>query len=139
MRFEDVRIFKLPFKRFKQGAAMTIPGIGIFVGEGWERDLNLLRHEFGHVLQYRKWGFLHFWKHIAPDSLKSARRAEKRLFNHMETWTEWSANRLSYEYFSQPHNWNFNRFPIKPPAESLAGKPKFSVDNDEFIRKWMDG
>ncbi|NLO71592.1 MAG: hypothetical protein GX102_11765 [Porphyromonadaceae bacterium] len=139
MRFEGVRVFKLPFKRFKNGAAMTIPGIGIFVGRGWESNLGLLRHEFGHILQYRKWGFLLFWRQIAPDSLKSAWKAEKSILNHMETWTEWSANKLSFDYFNQPDNWNFFQFPIKPPIGSLTGKPKFTVDNDEFVREWLEG
>lgn len=139
MRFEGVRIHKLPFKRFKEGAAFALPGIGIFVGKGQENNKQLLMHEFGHILQFRKWGFWLFWKHIAPDSLKSARRANKNLGSHMETWTEWSANRLSYDYFKQPTDWNLKRFPISPFTENLTAKPKFTKTNDDFLKNWVEG
>lgn len=139
MKFEGVRVFLLPFKRFKEGAAFALPGIGIFIGKGCETDRQLLRHEFGHMLQYRKWGFWLFWKHIAPDSLRSAKKAQKYVHNHMDTWTEWSANRLSYDYFMQPEDWNLRRFPIKPGSKNIAGKPKFTENNDDFLKNWVEG
>ncbi len=137
MKFEGVRVFSLPFKRFREGSAVTIPGIGVFVGKGWENDMDLLRHEFGHILQYRKWGFWLFWKHIALDSLQSARKNASN-HHHMLTWTEWSANRLAYEYFGKPDNWNTRHFPIQPPPENHVGKPKFAENNDEFLKNWVD-
>lgn len=139
MKFEGVRVFLLPFKRFKEGAAFALPGIGIFIGKGHETDYELLRHEFGHLLQYRKWGFRLFWRHIAPDSLKSARKARKNNHNHMNTWTEWSANRLAYDYFKQPADWNQKRFPIMPGSENIAATPKFTKNNEEFLKNWVEG
>ncbi|MFV0390467.1 MAG: hypothetical protein ACK5KP_01055 [Paludibacteraceae bacterium] len=135
--FEGVRVFKLPFDRFKNGAAVTIPGLGIFVGKGHENDLDLIRHEFGHILQFRKWGFRLFWKHIAADSLKSAKNALTNR-QHMQTWTEWSANRLAYDYFQQPEDWDMLNFPIKPSADNLGVKPKFARNNEAFEEKWLD-
>lgn len=138
MKFEGVHIFVLSFKNFKHGAAVTIPWLGIFVGKGFENDQDLLRHEFGHVLQFRKWGFWMFWRHIATASLLSAKHSRKYAINHMHTWTEWSANKLSYEYFDKPGNWNFNSFPVSPMAENKLSKPRFSVDNEDFITKWVN-
>ena len=33
----------------------------------------------------------------------------------MHTWTEWSANLLSYDYFGQPEDWDEIRFPLQSP------------------------
>lgn len=135
MRFEGVKVISLPFRWIKEGAAFTLPGIGIFVAKESRKDTQLLMHEFGHILQFRKWGGWLFWKHIAPDSLKSARQSQN---NHMDCWTEWSANRLSYEYFEKPDSWNFNRFPILPSGKHITGKPKFTANNEEFLEKWVE-
>ncbi|NLI72647.1 MAG: hypothetical protein GX361_07975 [Bacteroidales bacterium] len=138
MKFEGVRVFVLPFKRFKEGAAFALPGIGIFIGKGYETDYELLRHEFGHLLQYRKWGFWLFWKHIALDSFKSARKARKHAHNHMHTWTEWSANRLAYEYFNKPADWDQKRYPIMSVSEGIADTPKFTKNNEDFLKNWVE-
>ncbi len=138
MRFHNVRIYRVNFGNFKKGAALTIPRIGIFVGKGMENDLNLLRHEFGHILQFRKWGFWFFWRHIAKTSLDSAHASRKSHRKHQHTWTEWSANRLSYNYFNCPDDWNFRRFPIHPDTEDHYSKPEFARNNDEFISGWLE-
>ena len=138
MKFEGVRIFKLNFGNFRKGAAVTIPGFGIFVGKGMEYDLNLLRHEFGHILQFRKWGFWFFWRYIANTSLDSAHASRKEHRLHQHTWTEWSANWLSYHYFNCPDDWNFRRFPIHPALENTYSKPKFAQSNAEFIKNWVE-
>ena len=36
--------------------------------------------------------------------------------NYNETWSEWSANLLSYQYFNQPKNWDFTDYPIWVPS-----------------------
>lgn len=93
--FEGVRVFILNFGNFKNGAAMTSPGIGIFVGPNGANDIDLLRHECGLIIQYDKWGNKIFWVYIVPASLAITNRANKDYsFNHMDTWTEWSANHL---------------------------------------------
>ncbi|MBP1664564.1 MAG: hypothetical protein H6Q19_1704 [Bacteroidetes bacterium] len=134
MKFQGIRIFQLNIGNFKKGAAMTIPGIGIFVGKGMQHDTELLRHEFGHVLQCRKWGFWFFWRSIASDSLKSALNQKRKYAPHMHTWTEWSANWLAYQYFDKPGDWNFSRFPITPAGESRVSKPKFAWRRRIHIR-----
>lgn len=130
MKFEGIHIFSLPFETFKQGAAVTIPGIGIFIGKGQEENIDLLRHELGHILQYRKWGFWNFWTRIAPTSLKSARNKHKDIESHMDTWTEWSANQLSYDYFHNPENWNFHQFPLHPAKTNRYKYPNFLAKNE---------
>jgi hypothetical protein len=77
--FEGVRVYSLNFGIFKKGAAMTIPCLGIFVSRQSLKDTDLLRHEFGHILQARKFGTLAYWRHIVPASLKSARLAHINL------------------------------------------------------------
>jgi hypothetical protein len=100
--FEGIKVYGLGFGYFKRGAAVTIPGVGIFVGKHDLTNQALLKHEFGHILQYNKWGFMFFWFRIAPVSLISAWRSRfDSNFNHMNTWTERSANCLSYRYFKK--------------------------------------
>jgi hypothetical protein len=132
-RFENISLIPLNAGIFKRGAAVTIPGLGIITGNAGIKNHDLLRHEFGHILQFRKWGFLFYWFRIAPDSVLSARKAIKsKTYNHMDCWTEWSANLLSYQYFNKPSDWNFTRFPIGPPAGVVTSLP-------EFLRKEING
>lgn len=69
----------------------------------------MMRHEFGHVLQYKNIGFVKYYGVLAPASLSSA---TNNLNNHNLFWTETWANYLSYNYFNQPSNWNFS-YPIQ--------------------------
>ena len=136
MKFEGVRVFRLNFGNFKRGAALTVPGVGIFIGSNSANDFELLCHEFGHILQCRRWGFWVFWRHIAWGSLQSAYHSRKGRSIHQKYWTEWSANRLSCEYFNATDSWNYRRYPTHPGAS--ASKPRFAANNDEFIRNWID-
>lgn len=112
-KFEGVTVFIINIKSFNRGAAVTIPGLGIFVGKKHSQNIDLLRHEFGHMLQFRQNGFFYFWFKIALASLRSAFLSKKRENHiHMHTWTEYSANQLSYEYFNRPYNWDFRNFPL---------------------------
>lgn len=138
MKFQGINIYRLNVGNFRHGAAVTIPGIGIFVGRGMEDDLDLLRHEFGHILQFRKWGFLFFWRSVASASLKSARNQRRKFIPHMDTWTEWSANWLSYKHFGMPDDWDHRRFPVAPGNESRVSKPKFMASNEKFIAEWLE-
>ena len=113
--FEGIRILTINSRSFNRGAAMTIPGIGIVVGKEQAGNTGLLRHEFGHVLQCRQKGIFFFWLRIAPVSLWSSFKTRiNRNHVHMHTWTEWSANLLSYHYFNQPGAWDFDTYPIRP-------------------------
>lgn len=59
-KFEGVTVFIINIKSFNRGAAVTIPGVGIFVGKKHSQNIDLLRHEFGHMLQFRQNGFFIF-------------------------------------------------------------------------------
>ncbi len=108
--FEGVRIYASEVGDLKYGAAFTLPGVGIFVNPRDVYNLDLLRHEFGHVLQAREWGMAFFYGTVVPVSLESTQNG----FRHQETWTEWYANKLSYEYFGRPTDWNMTRYRISP-------------------------
>jgi hypothetical protein len=52
-------------------------------------------------------GAIIHWGRIVPNSLLRASIDNNiRSFNHNDTWTEWSANRFSYEYVNKPTDWN---------------------------------
>ena len=110
-RFENIKIFSI--SPFCLRGAFAFPGIGIFVSENFAANLNLFRHEFGHILQFRKFGFFCFWFKIAPVSLKSAHLSRKNQnHRHMNTWTERNANELAYNYFGKPADWDFINYPV---------------------------
>lgn len=113
-KYEGVNVYALNGKNFKHGAAVTIPGIGIFIGINQQNNTGLLRHEFGHVLQRKDKGFIFFWFYVAPLSLWSAAKSRKNKNHvHMRSRSEWTANLLSYNYFQQPLDWDFDKYPIK--------------------------
>lgn len=108
---EKVKIFYFP--KFLLKGAFAFPGIGIFVNEIYTGNKNLLMHEFGHILQFRKYGFFVFWLKIAPASFFSAMKSRIYLrHQHKLTHTEIDANLLAYNYFNKPADWNFGQFPI---------------------------
>ena len=110
-RFENIKIFSIPSYCLR--GAFAFPGIGIFVNENFTANKNLYRHEFGHILQFRKYGFFYFWFKIAPISVKSSYNSRKRPSHiHMNTWTERNANELAYNYFDKPTDWDFVNYPV---------------------------
>ncbi|WP_192349070.1 hypothetical protein [Algoriphagus sp. Y33] len=131
--FEGVRVFTTEVGSFGQGAAATLPRIGIFVNPNAKYNINLLRHEFGHVLQAKKWGANFFYGSIVAASLMSADAANNGAFDHQSTWTEWTANLLSWRYFGRPNNWDMKNYPIFPNQHSsmLAYPPKSINLNDK--------
>lgn len=117
-----VSCFTCTIGELKNRAAVCLPGIGIFVHPKDIRNISLLRHEFGHILQAQKWGKLFFYRYIARESLNSARRASRdREFIHQHTWTEWTANRLAYYFFKRPADWDMKNYPIHPPLTEREG------------------
>lgn len=83
---------------------MTLPGICIVVYPGansTSRNIDLLRHEFGHILQSRKTGVLLFYLRIGIPSLYSAMRNGKRGHRHHDFWTEVWANELAVAHFKK--------------------------------------
>jgi len=117
------------------GAAFTLPGVGIFVNPNDVDNIDLLRHEFGHILQARNWGMNFFYEKIVPASLKSA---SGNKYWHMNTWTEWSANRLSYIYFGKPDDWNHSKYPIWPTKSRPGVMNPWSNGPFDFKFNWLD-
>ncbi|HPG34397.1 MAG: hypothetical protein H6541_02165 [Lentimicrobiaceae bacterium] len=128
LQFEGIRIVCINAFLFRRGAAVTIPGVGIITGKSGACDINLLRHEFGHILQFRQQGACFYWCYIAPASLLSAIKAHRHYaYRHMSCWTEWSANLLSYRYFNEPESWDHLNFPVRN-SYVLSGKQSFRVN-----------
>jgi len=125
-----------------QGAAFTLPAIGIFMG--CRQSPNnfpsaypdyLAMHEYGHILQAKDKGLFFYYGIIAPLSLCSAfwsvttgmmarilkkinSRISLRSYPHHNTWTEWNASRRAKVYFNE-NNWPEKWFPTR----KADGKP----------------
>lgn len=123
-KFHGVNVYEAMAGDFADGAAVTLPGKGIFLGGKGSYLASLrynsyeywvIRHEFGHILQERYHGPFAY-RIIAQESLASAIFDRKELFgykhSHQNFWTETYANHLAYNYFQSPSNWP-NYFPIE--------------------------
>jgi hypothetical protein len=120
--FCGVSCFTSTWGELKNRAAIALPGIGIFINPADVNNISLLRHELGHILQAKKWGKLFFYRYIAKESILSAKRSNHDpKFIHQHTWTEWTANRLSYYFFKRPDDWDMKSYPICPPLDAHEG------------------
>ncbi len=112
--FENTSIYESAL--CKKGHGLTIPQIGIITYQGAFSkglDLGLIKHEFGHILQYRNVGIIKFYFGIGLPSLMSALKASfNKSYRHQTHLVEIDANRLSFNYFNQPKNWDLKRFPV---------------------------
>lgn len=122
------------------GQAITFPGVGIVVNRGDLSDVDLLRHEFDHILQAQKigkFGNSGFYGKIGIPSITNTiiQRNKKRHHNHKDTWNESLANDLSYEYLGRPSDWNFTRLPTSPPDHYSHNKYP-SMRPTEFYEKF---
>ena len=66
-KFQNIRVYCSTVGALKRRAAIAIPGIGIFIHPADINNTDLLRHEFGHILQRKKFGFFlntHTLQHI---------------------------------------------------------------------------
>lgn len=105
--FEDTKVFEAKWLGEigidAQGA--TVPDVGIIVGKGTytsgsDIGKELLQHEYGHVLQYKRVGAKAYYSVITPESIASASYSNYNpLYNHDSFWTETWANYLSKHYF----------------------------------------
>jgi len=114
---EGVKVFESPalggYFSAKGYSGVTIPEHGITVGlDVYKNDEDMVRHEFGHILQYREVGPLAYYRIIAKESLLSAAMHNKLGWNHNTFWTETWANYLSSGYFSD-RPWNETEYPIQ--------------------------
>jgi RHS repeat-associated protein len=132
--FEGVSVYTTTFGACKDRAAFTVPGVGIFVNPKDVNNLDMLRHEFGHVLQYRAWGTFFYYSQIVPTSIQSAFSTNSDI-EHQQTWTEWSANFLSWSYFGFPNDWDRKQYPLNPSAKAYQslrfGSPIYPVGMSE--------
>lgn len=121
--FEDAVV--LPHKNLESTEAYTLPISGDFNGQkingvihispefyskfDRESTKDLLRHEYGHILQRRLLGADRWWINVAGASLYSA---ATKGGEHQKSWTEVQANKLSFDYFGQPSDWNKKSYPV---------------------------
>lgn len=56
----------------------------------------------------------------------------------MDTWCEWSANRLSYQYFNKPSDWNMRDYPIWYEKIRADNLPPFVEGPFDFKLNWLD-
>ena len=100
--FKDASVFEA---KWIGESGATVPDVGIIVGKGTytsgsEVGKELLQHEYGHVLQYKKVGPKAYYSVIAPESAASASYScINPLYNHDSFWTETWANFLSKQFF----------------------------------------
>ena len=96
-----------------EGGGMTVPP---FIYLGYTDNLpskyvkDLKRHEYGHILQFAALGFSmtrYLWYIGTPSICSAGIRPE----NHNTFITEVAANKLSYEFFGRPKDWNHESFP----------------------------
>lgn len=109
----DTKINDSNIGDLKYGAAYTTPWNGINLSYAYYSkypgDLrDLVRHEFGHILQARANGNTGF-VYMAVSSFISAATDPA---NHQTNWTETTANALSYYYFGFPGDWNHSDYPV---------------------------
>ncbi len=111
--FHGVPIHDSQIGDLKTGGAFTVPYAGIFVSKSYYADkpkayMDLLRHEFGHSIQYQKYGVGYFGV-VAPVSIWSAYTDPGG--HQYNSWTENEANSLSFEFFGRPSDWNHVAYP----------------------------
>ena len=104
--YKGILVFETPYVN---GGAMTLPGIGIFLNPGdFESDPDVLRHEWGHILQSYLTGRVMFYNVIGVGSLISTQLPGR----HQDRWTEKSANQLAYWALGKPKDWNHYVYPV---------------------------
>jgi hypothetical protein len=111
--FEGVDVHDSNVGNLEFGAAFTTPLTGrsisfSYYGNKPKAKKHLLRHEFGHILQDRRYGGAYFYGVVVPVSIASVLSDDP----HQETWVEKEANTLSYIYFQMPTDWNTTDYPI---------------------------
>jgi hypothetical protein len=119
--FMGVKIVDSTIGDLDEGAGVTLPGLGIHISEDYwrnakdrpnataaERRRNLIRHEYGHILQHRKFGDI-YYAHMATRSFASAWLQSE---DHETSFTEIEANTLSYFELGFPLDWNMTVYPI---------------------------
>ena len=103
------------------GGAVTLPPF-VFTAPGRGKNEDLMRHEYGHILQYGGLSFLSgslitgyglYLTGIGVPSVFSAYKANTDPnYRHQESYTEQTANQLNYWFQGMPTNWNHTKYPV---------------------------
>ena len=130
-KFEGVSVFESSYLGNIKGAhgGVTVPGYGIIVGKGvftsvdWDKAM--LQHEFGHILQFRKFP-ISYYRVVVPESLASCTYARIKgdLSLHWNYWTETWANYLSESYFGKKWKGSLPSYPVANISSSNLSKMK---------------
>lgn len=133
---EGVRIIQQV--AIRANTAFTLPGFGIVVHPSVAGDIDLLCHEFGHILQARAWGLIYYYNTVAPASIESFNKSLITSgYSHDDTWTEWSASRMAYEYFGRPGTWNFTSYPVTWVHNRPGNWSPDSNGPFDFLYNWV--
>lgn len=72
----------------------------------------LLRHEYGHWLQYRDVNFLNYYKNYAlPSIIHYLKNPDLKTYLYMRYPPERDANNRSYIHFNSPSDWDGINYP----------------------------
>jgi len=105
LEIEGVSVF---ICQWMKGHGCALPPFGILVGPDHNQDL--IRHEFGHILQYKSRGFFRFYFQVGIPSLlnlfllgleKWISGKNQIIPLHSELTVEKEANALSFSYFNK--------------------------------------
>ncbi len=112
-KFHGTAVYESSFLGYGYNSAgLCLPGIGIFIGKDtYSLDLDVIRHEYGHILQAQMIGYIPFYLLVGIPSLLSA-WTHGYGKGHQQYWTEGWCNSLAKEYFSEAP-WPDVRFPVR--------------------------
>jgi hypothetical protein len=69
----------------------------------------LIRHEYGHWIDWTDNGSFYYYNQVAPASASwAARCKDSSPRGYSAYWTEKKANTLAYYHFGRPNWWNIN-------------------------------
>lgn len=120
-KFNDVSIYESSWLgKGYSTAGLALPGIGIIVGQysySILKNVNLIKHEYGHFLQCKMTGKFRFYLFVGLPSLMSA-FTNGFGKGHDQFWTELWANQLARSYFdSEP--WSNASYPCSDISKKL--------------------
>lgn len=128
-KYEGVSIYETSRLGYGYNSAgLALPGFGIIIGDGTfskAQDEDVVRHEFGHILQARTIGYICFYLFVGIPSLLSAWTAGWKK-GHQVYWTEGWANHLSLHYFKD-NPWPHRRFPPRQISPSKLWWIKWGI------------
>lgn len=143
--FEDTKVFEskaLTSKEYIRG--VTLPGKGIIVGKGVYTNrfnniqcLDLLKHEYGHILQAKQWGNYAYYDVIGPESLNSQMMDGILGHDHDFFWTETHANYHANYYFNNGVSWNGGFNVQEYPIQALSLENYIKLDNSRSIGRTL--